>query len=40
VPGKVDLDLFLLFEGETLEEEFINSLALCNKLAEEFLPLD
>jgi hypothetical protein len=39
VPGKVDREPFLL-EGETLEEEFIISLALCNKLAVEFLPLD
>jgi len=39
VPGKVDLELFLL-EGEMLEEELIISLALCNKLAVEFLPRD
>ena len=42
MPGKVELDLNLLLVGETLEEEFelIISLALCNRLAVEFLALD
>jgi hypothetical protein len=40
VPGKVELDLYLLLVGETLEDELIKSLALCSRLAVVFLALE